>query len=316
MKRRISILLVWVMVLTLVGAVTPYQNADAAGKVKISKSSLTLKVGQSKKLTLKNAKGKIKWSSLKKSVATVDKKGLVKAKKAGTAVIVATYKTKSYMCTVTVKKKKQPQPEDPEETDEPEETEEPEETPTPTPEVTPTPTPTVTPTPTPVSTPTPAAEADTLLKRKQLSDAIMSQGTYEGDDTYSVKKNFTDGSHTGIAGVGSNGNVLIFIAVEQSAGSIISTSFSLYVDPSSSFLTNTSMLSHKFGTSTELSKTVEASEIGSDSSIFFWKASKGVANAATEAFANIYLREVYKQCNDVVGQCCPGMTMKDLGFGA
>ncbi len=286
MKKRVSLLLVWVMVFTLIGFAAPIGQARAAGKVKLSKTSVTLKVGASKKLTLKNAKGKVSWSSLKKSVATVNKKGVVKAKKAGTAVIVATNKGKSFMCTVTVKKKQPAPTDDPEEYDDPEETPEPTEEPEETPEVTPTPTPTVT--PTPVATPEPTPVNDSLTYRKQLSDAIMSQGTYD-DGTYMIRKEFTKGTRNGLAGVASDGDILIFIASEQSGSTIITTSFSLYINPTSTYLRNTSLLSHTFGTSTKMSKTVEASEIGSDCSIFNWKASVGTANALTEAMANIYL---------------------------
>lgn len=85
-------------------------TAEAAKKVKISKTKLTLKVGQSKTLTVKNLgkknKKKLKWSSNKKKVATVSKKGKVKAKKAGTAKITAKVGKKKYTCKVTVKKKK------------------------------------------------------------------------------------------------------------------------------------------------------------------------------------------------------------------
>lgn len=59
--------------------------AEAAKKVKISKTKLTLKVGQTKTLTVKNLskknKKKLKWSSNNKKVATVSKKGKVKAKR-------------------------------------------------------------------------------------------------------------------------------------------------------------------------------------------------------------------------------------------
>ena len=82
--------------------------ANAAKKVSISKKKLTLTVGQSKTLSVKNLskknKKKLKWSSNKKKVATVSKKGKVKAKKAGTAKITAKVGKKKYTCKVTVKK--------------------------------------------------------------------------------------------------------------------------------------------------------------------------------------------------------------------
>lgn len=76
--------------------------------LKYTKKSLT--VGKSFTQKLTNASGKniksskIKWSSGNTKVATVSKKGVVKAVSAGTAKITAKYKGKKYSCTVTVKK--------------------------------------------------------------------------------------------------------------------------------------------------------------------------------------------------------------------
>ena len=67
---------------------------------------MTLTVGKSYKLKLKNNKKKIKWFSSKKKVATVSKTGKVKAKRAGTARITAKVGKKKYVCKVTVKNKK------------------------------------------------------------------------------------------------------------------------------------------------------------------------------------------------------------------
>ncbi len=80
---------------------------SASGKIKLSKSKLTLTVGKTKTIKLKKAKKlKVKWSSSNKKVATVTKNGKIKAKKKGTAKIIAKYKGKKYICKVTVKKKK------------------------------------------------------------------------------------------------------------------------------------------------------------------------------------------------------------------
>lgn len=76
-------------------------------KIKLSKTSATLKPGKTLKLKLKNAKAsKIKWKSSKKKVASVSKKGLVKAKKKGKTIITAKYKGKKYKCKITVTAKK------------------------------------------------------------------------------------------------------------------------------------------------------------------------------------------------------------------
>ena len=70
---------------------------------------VTLKVGETLqlegKLTPDSAKSTLKWSSSKKAVASVDKNGLVTAKKAGTAKITATMGKLKATITITVKKK-------------------------------------------------------------------------------------------------------------------------------------------------------------------------------------------------------------------
>ena len=77
-------------------------SADAA-KVKLNKKSITLPVAKTFKLKVKGTKKKVKWKSSNKNVATVNKKGLVKAKKAGKATIRAQVGKKTYKCKVTVK---------------------------------------------------------------------------------------------------------------------------------------------------------------------------------------------------------------------
>lgn len=63
-------------------------------------SEVTLQVGKSKKLKLKNAKKKVKWSSSKTSVARVNSKGVVTATGIGKATITAKMGKKKYTCQV------------------------------------------------------------------------------------------------------------------------------------------------------------------------------------------------------------------------
>ena len=71
-------------------------------KATMSQSNLTLTAGFSKKLSVSGSTVK-SWKSTKKSVATVDKKGKVTAKKAGNTTIVATLKNgKKLTCKVKV----------------------------------------------------------------------------------------------------------------------------------------------------------------------------------------------------------------------
>lgn len=64
--------------------------------------NLFLMPGGSQKLEMIGTTSNISWSSSKKSVATVSKKGVVKAKKAGKAVITAKVGTNKYYCKVKV----------------------------------------------------------------------------------------------------------------------------------------------------------------------------------------------------------------------
>lgn len=81
-------------------------TAEAAGKVALSSRKTSVAVGGSKTISLKNARGKVKWSVAKKSVASIKANGAsvkVKGKKAGTTTITAKVGKKSYKCKLTVK---------------------------------------------------------------------------------------------------------------------------------------------------------------------------------------------------------------------
>lgn len=79
-------------------------SAHGLKDVKLNHSKMTMKEGQTVKLSLKNApKSKIKWSSDRKKIVKVNKSGKIKALKAGKAVVYAKYKGKKYKCTIKVK---------------------------------------------------------------------------------------------------------------------------------------------------------------------------------------------------------------------
>ena len=81
-------------------------TAEAAGKVSLSSRKTSVAVGGSKTISLKNARGKVKWSVAKKSVASIKANGAsvkVKGKKAGTTTITAKVGKKSYKCKLTVR---------------------------------------------------------------------------------------------------------------------------------------------------------------------------------------------------------------------
>ena len=75
----------------------------SANAAKLNKKNVSINVGKTYTLKAKGTKGKITWTSSNKSVATVSSKGVVKAKKKGTAVITAKYGKKKITCKVTVK---------------------------------------------------------------------------------------------------------------------------------------------------------------------------------------------------------------------
>lgn len=101
--RSLAILLV--LVLTL--GFSPVTNVEAKAAPRLNYKKVTLVQGKKKKLKVRNLRRrrKVKWYSTKKSVATVNKKGVVKAKKKGKAYIVAKVGKKKYRCRVIVKKK-------------------------------------------------------------------------------------------------------------------------------------------------------------------------------------------------------------------
>lgn len=105
-KKKIAILMTLVLVMTSFSIA----NINAAMKVKLNKTRVTLQVGKSVTLKLKNNKKKVKWLSSSRKVAVVTKKGKVTAKKAGKAVITAKVGKKKYKCRVTVKENKKSTP--------------------------------------------------------------------------------------------------------------------------------------------------------------------------------------------------------------
>lgn len=96
--KGIAILLVFAV---LLGAAMSVQEAQAA-KGKLSKKELTLREGEKQVLRVTGIKGKKQWKSSAPEVATVNQKGVVRAKKAGQAVITVKVKKWKGKCRVTV----------------------------------------------------------------------------------------------------------------------------------------------------------------------------------------------------------------------
>lgn len=99
MKKKIIIFALALSMLTS-------SSVPAAAKTPVlNKKKLKMQIGESYRLKVKN-KGKktIKWSSTKKKIASVNKKGVVTAKKKGNAKIRAKIGRKTLFCKVTIKK--------------------------------------------------------------------------------------------------------------------------------------------------------------------------------------------------------------------
>lgn len=101
-KRPVTGFLVFVLCISFAIGVI---QTDAAGKVKLNKTKVSLEVGKTVNLKVYGTKKKVRWSSKKKSVATVSATGKVQAKKEGATQIVAKVSGKKYTCRVTVVRK-------------------------------------------------------------------------------------------------------------------------------------------------------------------------------------------------------------------
>lgn len=88
--------------------VTKSVNKESTKKktVKLNETSIVLIVKQTEKLQLKNTKSKVAWSSSDSSVASVNSKGKVTAKKKGKATITATAGDVQKKCKVKVESPK------------------------------------------------------------------------------------------------------------------------------------------------------------------------------------------------------------------
>lgn len=99
------------VLITGISASSPVKStaAQKSKNIILNFKKLTLTVGHSKNLKLKNISQKnnkkIKWKSNNTSVVSVNQSGKIKAKKKGKAKIMAKYNKKTYTCNVIVKNK-------------------------------------------------------------------------------------------------------------------------------------------------------------------------------------------------------------------
>ncbi len=109
-RRLLAFIMVWALCLSFVpGASGSNVTAEAASKTKLSNTSVSLIVGKTKTITLKNCKKAVKWSVTSGGVVKAVKKSKYKVKvtaeKKGTATLTAKVGKKKYKCKFTVSPK-------------------------------------------------------------------------------------------------------------------------------------------------------------------------------------------------------------------
>lgn len=95
-----------VMALVMMLTVVNVSDVNATAKPKINKKKVTIRVGNTYQLKVKNYKGKVKWYSDSGKIVSISKKGKIKAKKVGKATVYAQSKNFLLWCDVKIKKKK------------------------------------------------------------------------------------------------------------------------------------------------------------------------------------------------------------------
>ena len=186
-KKTLAVALTFAMTVVMV----PQSALAAKKQVKLNKKSVSVAVGKTVKVKLKNNKKKVKWTvvSGKKNVA-LSKKGktgvTIKGKRVGKAKVQAKIGKKKYVCTVTVTNKNKAQTTVAKKTAAPGNT-------TGTtagkntgstaakPTATPTPTPTPTSTPTPTANPTVTLSADAQALKKIIEEQKKAGATVSED---------------------------------------------------------------------------------------------------------------------------------------
>ena len=102
-KTSLKMISVFMALFMLISTVLFSVPANAAAAPALSATSLSVYVGKTATLKMKNTNAKVAWATSNKGIATVDSKGVVKGIKAGNANITATVNKKKYVCKVTVK---------------------------------------------------------------------------------------------------------------------------------------------------------------------------------------------------------------------
>jgi hypothetical protein len=97
MNKLKALLMITIMLTTMI-----LPSSVQAATVKISKAKATMEIDSTLVLKVTGTKSAVKWSTSKKSVATISTAGMVTAKIEGEATITATVLDHEYTCSITV----------------------------------------------------------------------------------------------------------------------------------------------------------------------------------------------------------------------
>ena len=103
-KGLLALILALVLSVSDSAAILPVMpQLETVSAITLNKTTVSIKVGSTKKLKAGNKQGKVKWTSKKKAIATVDQKGNVTAVAPGEATIIAKDKKTGETTTCIVK---------------------------------------------------------------------------------------------------------------------------------------------------------------------------------------------------------------------
>ena len=101
-RSVISMLSIAITLCLLFSLLFPGKAVNAAPRLRLNKTAVTLIQGKTVKLRVIGTKRKVTWKSSNKKIAKVNKKGVVKALSPGKCTITAKVRGKKLKCKVTV----------------------------------------------------------------------------------------------------------------------------------------------------------------------------------------------------------------------
>lgn len=315
MKTKIKFISFVLSLAIITMVVSNKTTVEAA--MRLNKTSLKLKVGNSFTLRVKGTTKKVKWSSKNKKVVTITKRGKVTAKKPGKSSISAKVSGSIFKCIVTVrtnndKTKNNTAPK----TTTPMPT-----TPMPTTE---SPIITLTPTPTPTITPTVTNYDKTY---DNVVSYLKSNGKFEGDKYYTISNEYNYSAditlQIGISYSITDDN-LVFCIFETSSSSSVTTSVVFILKRKDnaiiSSMNNITVSSSSYYGNGHIDKTTYSHVLNESSFFYLYKDSTGkvvTANGFTSKFntlTDIYLGIGLPEFDKMLSSFGINNGMKNLGF--